>query len=71
MKDSDVRQLLGKPRNVAARKTQLDTRSVWTYKQYYIENPVGYFFRGILTFGMLWIYLQIKNIITLFSAMGH
>ena len=55
MKDSEVRQLLGKPRKVAARKTTSDTRAVWTYKQYYLEHSISYFLGGFFTFGMLWI----------------
>jgi len=55
MKDSEVRQLLGEPKKVAARKTSYDTRAVWTYKQYSIEHPISYFLLGVLTFGILWV----------------
>lgn len=55
MKEDEVRQLLGKPRRVAARKTNFDTRSVWTYKQYYLEHPIPYFIVGVLTIGISWI----------------
>ncbi len=55
MKDSEVKQLLGEPRKVAARKTNSDTRAVWTYKQYYLEHPISYFFGGVLTLGIRWV----------------
>lgn len=48
----EVTRILGKPRKVASRKTQADIRSVWAYREYRIEHPVGFFFIGLVTLGM-------------------
>jgi hypothetical protein len=56
MKDSDVKQILGEPEKVSARKTNSDVRTVWMYRQYYMRDPGGYFLAGLLTFGVFWAF---------------
>lgn len=51
MKEVEVRTVLGSPKQVAARRTQFDTRSVWTYKRYYVD-PGRYFVIGLATLGL-------------------
>ncbi len=56
MSDHEVRKLIGSPKKVASLKLKTDTRSLWTYKQRTLENPVSYFFFGIITFGIAFLY---------------
>ena len=54
IKESEIRKSLGSPHNIAIRKTAVDTRSVWTYREVRPYNHIIYNLLGLATFGIFY-----------------